>query len=55
MANNKDRTFRQYVLAQFNNISTSIPKSIKSKGKQADISRISPPISLRLSKSILAK
>ena len=50
-------TFRQYIFTQFNK--TPSNKTLfnldKGKGKQTDISRVPPPIFLKLSKSILAK
>ena len=51
-------TFRQCVSAQFNKTPSNKKTSSnpdKGKGKQADISRVPPPIPLRLSKSVLAK
>ena len=55
-ANNKDMSFRQYMSSQFNKTSTKNTITYKlTKGKQANILRISLPIPLRPSKSILAK
>lgn len=53
MANNKDRTFQQYIFSQFNKNNISTLKTTKSK--QADISRILLPISFRPNKSNLVK
>jgi len=51
-----NKSFRQYVSAQFNKIPSKIIFSNKLvKGKQVDISRISLPISPRPSKNILVK
>ena len=52
IANDKNRTFKQYILSSFNKITTLTLKLMKGKGKQADISRI--PL-FRPSKSILTK
>ena len=53
MANNKDRTFQQYIFSQFNKNNISTLKTTKSK--QADISRILLPIPFRPNKSNLVK
>jgi len=57
MANKDNRSFRQYVLLQFNktltkNITTT---SKPSKGKQANISKVLLPIPPKPCKSMLAK
>jgi len=56
MANNENKTFRQYTSSQFNSIPSN-NMTIKKlfKRKQANISRVLPTIPSRLSKSILAK
>ena len=53
---NKNKSFRQYILAQFNkSISNKYTSNNMSKDKQVNISRISLPIPPRPSKSVLAK
>lgn len=55
-ANNDNKTFRQYISAQFNKTPTNnmLTKKIF-KSKQADIFRISLPIPSRPRKSVLPK
>ena len=54
--NNKNISFRQYVSSQSNKKPTNnIPTSKPTKGKQANISRISPLIPSRPNESILDK
>jgi len=56
MANKDNKSFRQYMLLQFNKtLIRNTTTSKLSKGKQADILRIPSPISPRPSKSMLTK
>ena len=58
MANKDQKYFKQCISVQLNrkSVNNSVSnKKGKGKGKQANISRILPPISLQLSKSVLAK
>ena len=55
-ANKDNKTFRQCVSAQFNRTSANnMPSKKPSKSKQADMTRIPPPIPPRPSKSVLSK